>query len=136
MTFFKWKDSFSIGNDEIDQQHRSLLECLNDCHLQAAAGKQSEIDPSLIDRLKTYADTHFRYEESLLRAKGDPKLGGHEQQHKFFEERVAEFEQAYTLRTEKAPKSVLAFLRDWFLKHILEEDKEIFSYLNLNRMQK
>ncbi len=99
MTFFKWKDSFNIGNDKIDQQHRSLLECLNDCYLQVSASNRSEIDPSLIDRLKAYADTHFRHEESLLRAKGDPRLGGHEQQHKFFESQIAEFEHAYMVRT-------------------------------------
>jgi hemerythrin len=129
MAFFKWKDSFNIGNDTIDKQHRSLLECLNDCYLGVSTGKQSEIDPGLIKRLKTYADTHFRYEESLLQTKGDPKLGDHEKQHKFFESQLAEFEQANKAKAGKAPESVLVFLRDWFLKHILEEDKKIFSYL-------
>ena len=129
MAFFKWKDSFSIGIDEIDQQHRLLLEYLNDCHLQVFTGKRSEIDPGLIDGLKAYAAKHFQFEESLMLAMDYPKLGFQERQHKYFESQIAEFETAYAGGTERIAESVLAFLRDWFLKHILEVDKEFVSYV-------
>ena len=129
MTYFKWKDSFNIGIDEIDQQHRSFLEHLNDCYLQAFSGKRSEFDPSMIDGLKTYADTHFRFEESLMRAKGYPKVGDHERQHKYFESQIVEFENAYAGGTGKITESVFVFLRDWFLEHILDEDKGFISYV-------
>lgn len=129
MAFFKWKDSFSIGIDEIDQQHRLLLEYLNDCHQQVSVGKRSEIDPSLIDGLKAYAATHFQFEESLMRSIGYPKLGHQEQQHKYFESQIAEFENAVTGGAGGTAESVLAFLRDWFLKHILEQDKGFISYV-------
>ena len=129
MAFFKWKDSFSIGVDEIDQQHRLLLKYLNDCHIHVSAGKRSKIDPGLIDGLKAYAVTHFRFEESLMRTKGYPKLGQQEQQHKYFESQIVEFETAYAGGTERTAESVLAFLIDWFLKHILEQDKEFVAYV-------
>ncbi len=129
MDFFKWKESFSIGIDEIDQQHRLLLKYLNACHLQVFDGKRSEIDPSLIDELKAYAATHFRFEESLMRAGGYPKLGHQEQQHKYFESQITEFESACAGGTERTAQSVLAFLRDWFLDHILEQDKGFVSYV-------
>ena len=129
MAFFIWKDSFSIGIDEIDQQHRLLLEYLNECHMQVFAGKSSEIDHSLIDGLKAYADTHFQFEESLMLDKGYPKLGHQKKQHKYYKSKIAEFESAYAGGNERIARSVLVFLRDWFLDHILEQDKGVVSYV-------
>jgi len=129
MDFFKWKNSFSIGIKEIDQQHMSFLEYLNECHLEVSGGKRSEIGQSLIDNLKAYATTHFRFEEALMQAKGYPKLKHQERQHKYFESQVAELETANAGRSERTAESLLAFLRDWFLKHILEEDKDFVPYV-------
>jgi len=129
MAFFIWKDIFSIGIDEIDQQHRLLLEYLNDCHMQVIVGKSSKIDPFLIDGLKAYADTHFQFEESLMLNKGYPKLDHQKQQHKYFESKIAEFELAYAGGNRKIAKSVLVFLRDWFLDHILVQDGGFVSYV-------
>ena len=129
MTFFKWKDSFNIGIDEIDKQHKLLLKYLNDCYLQASDDKRSKIDIDLIDKLKAYVATHFRFEESLMLDKGYPKLDHHEKQHKYFESQISEFDNSYAEGTERTAESVLAFLRDWFLKHILEQDKEYLSYV-------
>lgn len=129
MTLFEWKDSFNIGIDEIDQQHRLLLKYLNDCYLQVSADKRSEIDRVLLDKLKTYAATHFRLEESLMRAGGYPKLDQHEQQHKFFESQISKFEKACAEGTGGSAESVLVFLKDWVLVHILEQDKGYVSYV-------
>lgn len=129
MTSYQWKDGFNTGIDEIDQQHRLLLKHLNDCHLKVSTGRRSEIGRELLDGLKRHAVMHFRLEESLMRAKGYPKLDHHEQQHKYFESQILEFENEYAEGTGRISATVLAFLRDWFLKHILEQDKEYVPYL-------
>ena len=129
MDFFKWKDSFSIGIEEIDQQHMSFLEYLNECHLKVSGTKGAEIGQSLIDALKVYAAEHFRFEEALMQAKGYPKLETQERQHKYFESQIAELETAKDEGSERTVESLLAFLRDWFLNHILEEDKDFASYV-------
>ena len=54
MDSFKWKDGFNIGITEIDEQHRSFLDCLNDCYSQISSEKRTSIDQSLIDRLSAY----------------------------------------------------------------------------------
>ena len=130
MDFFKWNDSFSIGIEEIDQQHMSFLEYLNECHLKVSGSKRAEIGHSLIDSLKVYAATHFRSEEALMQAKGYPKLEHQARQHKYFESQITELETAANAGgSERTVESPLAFLRDWFLNHILEEDKDFASYV-------
>jgi len=129
MDFFKWKDSFRIGIEDIDQQHRVFLEYLNKYHLQITGDKRAGMDPEMIKKLKAYADTHFRFEEDLIRLSGYPKVEYHESQHKYFEEQLAEFETSQAGGSGKTAESVLALLRDWFLNHILEQDKEFLPYV-------
>jgi len=129
MDFFKWKDSFRIGIEEIDQQHRVFLGYLNKYYLQIKGDKRDGMAPDMIKKLKAYADTHFRFEEDLIRLSGYPKVEYHERQHKYFEEQLAEFETSQAGGRGKTAESVLELLRDWFLNHILEQDKEFSPYV-------
>ncbi len=129
MDFFKWKESFNIGVEEIDRQHRSFLEYLNACHEHLFGDKRMAADFDLISRLKGYAATHFHYEEDLLHSRSYPQIEQHETQHRFFESQVSELEASCSDGKGKIPESTLPFLRDWFLDHILQQDKKIVQYL-------
>jgi len=54
--FFKWKDSFKIGIEEIDQQHRVFLGHLNEYYLQIKGDKRAGMAPEMIKKLTAYAD--------------------------------------------------------------------------------
>jgi hemerythrin-like metal-binding protein len=124
MAFFTWKNSFCIGIKELDEQHRSLLECLNDCHTQVSNDKRAVIDADLLTRLKAYAAEHFHVEEETMRLFGYTGMGPQEQQHRYFMSQIAELETALAQDRATSVQSVLAFLRDWFLEHILSQDKK------------
>ncbi|MBI5591962.1 MAG: hemerythrin family protein [Deltaproteobacteria bacterium] len=130
MDSFKWKDGFNIGIAEIDEQHRSFLDCLNDCNaLISISGKNASIDQSLIDRLRAYATMHFRFEEGLMEAKGYPEIAQQRKMHKYFESQVDELEASLSKQGNRSLESVLSFLRDWFLNHVIEQDKRFASYV-------
>jgi hemerythrin len=46
------------------------------------------------------------------------------EQHRYFESLVSDLESAQSPGKAEALKSSLSFLRDWFLSHILEEDRK------------
>ncbi len=70
-----------------------------------------------------------RFEEDLIRSSGYPKLEYHVRQHKYFEAQLAEFETVQAGGSGRTAESVLAFMRDWFLNHILEQDREYWPYV-------
>jgi hemerythrin len=129
MAFYTWKDSFNIGIEEIDKQHRSFLDCLNDCHVQVSGGKGAGMDSDLFDRLRDYAAKHFRFEESLMQSNGYPEIDQQKKQHEYFESQLAELETIQHGESGRTAESVLAFVRDWFLKHILEQDRKFVPYV-------
>lgn len=129
MNFFTWKDSFDIGIEKIDQQHKAFLEYLNECYEQASRNSSAGIDPRLHEKLKEYASTHFRFEESLLQARGYPNLEFHSKQHKYFESQIAESDAKQAGGRTRTTESLFVFLRDWFLCHILEDDKKFVPFI-------
>jgi hemerythrin len=134
--FFKWKDSFCVGIEELDQQHRSFLECLNECHAQVSTGKRAGIDADLLKRLKTYAAEHFVVEEEMMRLFGYTGIGVQGQQHLYFTAQIAELETALARGSEPSARSVLTFLRDWFLEHVLSEDKKFAALVLVAKKDK
>jgi hemerythrin-like metal-binding protein len=129
MAFFTWKDSFDIGNTEIDRQHRSFLELLNEYHDSASGSTRDDAGQELIDRLKAYAAAHFRFEESLMQSAGYKEIDQQLRQHRHFESLVADLESSPLRGRPDKLKSALSVLRDWFLHHILEEDRKFIDCL-------
>lgn len=129
MSPFVWKDSFSIGNKELDSDHRKFLELLNDCYMGACDPGTGRIDPDLILRIKEFAAMHFSYEEEVMRSSGYPGFAQHEKQHRYFEEQVTELEQIHNRDGDQRFESMFSFLLDWFVNHILEEDMKFAPFI-------
>jgi len=126
MGFFVWKDSFNIGNAEVDLQHRTFLEILNEYYEMTFGGKTEVVDKDLVDKLKAYMAMHFRFEEDLMQSVGYENIERHRNQHRYFESLVLDFESAHLQGKSQRLDTAVSALRDWFLNHILDEDKKFF----------
>ena len=129
MIFFMWKDSFKIGVAEIDRQHREFLECLNEFYQLNAAAKDAPVSRQIVAKLKRYAEEHFKYEVSLFEGLGYKETEAHIRQHDYFVSRVRELDDEQLSGDIERLDGVLAFLRDWFLSHILQADKEFVPFI-------
>jgi len=129
MDQFVWKPGFALGITEIDLQHQTLLKYLNEC-IRYASGHDAIVDThGIINDLKSYARLHFTAEEALLRKVGYPGSEEHQQRHRLFEEQVAQMEQAVSNGEKHAVTSLVSFLRDWYMQHVLVEDKRYAEYM-------
>ena len=126
MAFFVWKSGFCTGIEAVDVQHRAFLECLTTCQQSLATAGRTRVDETLTSRLLAYAETQFQLEETLMRSMNYTDLDSHATQHRFFERRVAELRPK---NGEATTEDTLIFLRDWFLLHILEEDRCFVPYV-------
>jgi hemerythrin len=123
----EWKDEYSVGLQEIDNQHRQLLalfgrvaESLRD------AASWSELHYRIVE-LRSFAEFHFEFEEALMRMFGYVEQAQHADSHKQFFVRMAEFEKNSILGETK--QDMLKFLFDWLFSHILKSDKAYAQYI-------
>lgn len=130
MAFFEWKESFSIGVEEIDRQHREFLDYLNECHGMLTSKKDTLVTKGIVDKLKMYVEKHFEFEEKLFTDIGYTEMETQIKQHNYFVLRILDLEDEQVLGDNESLNSVLSFLRDWFLNHILQADKEYVPFFN------
>ncbi len=70
-----------------------------------------------------YTEQHFQHEEKLLDESGYPELGQQWASHVEFVEKLTEMEKDLMAAKESAVPVVYKYLQQWWLDHIMGEDK-------------
>ncbi|MDD2685585.1 MAG: bacteriohemerythrin [Gallionella sp.] len=123
MAKFIWTDQLNVGIDVIDQQHRRIVEYINQLDDARANNYSREEIGSLIDELVDYTISHFGFEESLQEEAGYPFLKSHQKVHELFAKRVADFQTRYN-NGEDVTKGLNSLLVTWLFNHIKRDDAD------------
>ena len=78
---FQWSDSFNVHIQEVDEQHKVLVDLLNQLHRAIVERHGKATSQEILNQLAGYTRTHFLLEESLMRVLHYPGLEIHKQQH-------------------------------------------------------
>ena len=126
MEISSWKDDLRIGIDKIDSQHQVLIELLDQC-IQKSKLSKAEFEPVFND-MKLSADTHFRAEEQLMKTLNYAEFEEHQKQHRLFEENLGLLGTEVNHWEKLTIVTLTSLLRDWFVQHILDFDRQIGAY--------
>jgi len=123
----QWSDTYSVGIEEIDNQHKELLRLFSIVE-HAVQMKQgwSTIHYGLIE-VRAFAQFHFKFEEALMRLYGFPDTVDHGQAHERILKRTEVVERA-SLQID-AEEKVMNFFRDWLIDHIQGADRGYAQYI-------
>ena len=129
MEIINWKNEFSVGIKEMDEQHKKLLGMIN----RLVEEQHTLTDPKTIAELLTemtdYAQVHFRAEEYLMAEYGYDQKTRQEEQHEAFIAKTISFYSATDIGPNILSAALLDYLGNWLVGHILREDmryKEFF----------
>jgi hemerythrin len=127
---FPWKDEYCVGQLEIDQQHRLLIELINDLYMAIHENKCTEATSDFLTRLKDYTVMHFETEKEIMRGNNYPSLDEHLSQHDEMILKLAEVESKHARGQFGLCSELIIFLREWLTKHICESDKALAEYID------
>jgi hemerythrin len=65
MSIFAWKDEYSVGNADIDAEHRALFRIAEEVHSAILEGADEDKLEGLFTRLANYVETHSRNDKRL-----------------------------------------------------------------------
>jgi hemerythrin-like metal-binding protein len=116
-----------LGIQEIDEQHRHLIDCLE--RLESWVGKGHGFAAALdaFATLNDYVALHFSNEEAIFRAAGYPKLEEHIAEHQKLRDELARLYQQ-VLDGGDVTEDLVALVRDWMVTHIGIEDMEFATF--------
>ena len=124
MDRIEWSDGFSVGLEAIDEQHKTLIGMVNKLIDTPNLDSNSAVVTELLDGMIKYATTHFVEEEKQMALHNYADLPAHQEQHVAFMKKTAEFcsvEEGKVV-VHDFSETVLAYLREWWLNHILDDD--------------
>jgi hemerythrin len=119
MTLMQWDEGMSVGVEELDAQHKTLIDLINQTYEAIQKQDGSRIGP-LVDQMAAYGKTHFATEERYMRDSGFAGIQEHRFQHAKFNSTVEDFRRMLDDRTDLA--RIFVFLSQWLAAHIMDED--------------
>jgi hemerythrin-like metal-binding protein len=125
--YVEWKPFYSVGDAAIDDEHQRLLEIIDDLFRAIQMGNEHDRVQGILDRLAEYTIKHFDHEESVLRECGYPRLEAHKTMHEEMRRRAHEFK---ANPNAVVGNELLRFLKDWWVRHIQNQDKAYATYLD------
>jgi hemerythrin-like metal-binding protein len=127
--FFEWQDSYSIGNEKVDEQHQKLVELINTLYHTDSSNEDEIILEVLADMLD-YIKFHFSYEEKLMIESDYPDYKLHRKEHFEFVKKWNEFNREFIEGDAYlTSKQIGEYLKDWLITHILGTDKKFWNYI-------
>lgn len=120
---FAWTADLALNINSIDDQHKRLVQLINKLHKAMKERRSKETMLAIVDELKNYTVTHFKFEENLFAKHGYPETKSHIAQHHKFVDQVIAFEEGLKSGKVTVTMDVMRFLKEWLLKHINGTDR-------------
>lgn len=128
MPLFEWDDKFEVGIPAVDEQHRKLVELINQLFVALGEGKVEAIMGGVLEELFEYTVNHFTDEDDLQAESGYPKHLDHKKNHDLFTAKVKGLKDEFLSGKTDISLEVIRFLKDWLIDHIMGEDKAFARY--------
>jgi hemerythrin len=126
LPYVVWREFYSVGNEELDQQHKALLKIINELFTAAGEDTDRQAVRHVLDGLFQYTLTHFEREERLMRQARFPDYAAHKAIHDLMRAETDRLQQTWTSTTGA---ELLTFLKNWWLNHICAKDKQYAPFM-------
>jgi len=132
-----WEKQLMTGVKEIDVEHMTLIETVDELYEAMQSGKGKEEVIGTLNFLKNYVKIHFKHEEALQVEYEYPNLHAHQDMHTEFVKQVENLSDLVekNANTTNAMK-VTYFCMEWLKQHIGVEDKQLADYILAKRSNK
>ena len=130
MALMTWSGKYSVGVDDLDNQHKDLMKVLNELHAASMRGEAQKVAGPLIRQIVSIASEHFAAEEKLMESTEYPGLARHRAKHRELAGKIAEFVSRHEKGDATVYVQLLYFIRDWQTKHMETEDREYAPWLS------
>jgi len=125
-TLFEWNDSFLIGIEELDHEHKVLIKDINRLHAEMVGNEEKTEITKCLGEIYVHMQAHFALEEHVMKEHKYKFFDEHKREHEEFLENFAECMMQFLSGTEiSARNPIEECLEQWVVKHITTSDKKM-----------
>jgi len=122
----QWDDSFLIGIDELDYEHKILLSDINRFHEELVGHEEKSEIERCLGEIYTRMQSHFALEEHFMKDHDYPFFEEHKKEHEKLLDTYTEYMVQFL--NDSGTSSGLRIddnLKEWIVSHILSSDKKM-----------
>ena len=129
--FVTWTEKLACGIKIIDDQHKELVNLVNEMfdHVTGNYVQEHDYFNRVIQEVVKYVKQHFAAEEKIMVAAKFEGYAEHKKEHENFIRTTVENIRDYQAGKRFTLSTFTRFLRDWILSHIAFVDKQYFECL-------
>jgi len=121
-----WSDDFLIGIEELDYEHRCLIEDINKLHRELLRDVSKDRIEDTLGRIHARMQAHFALEEHVMVSHKYLHYPEHKAEHERLLDEYAEFTAKFVMDPNLSDRvTIEGILRQWIVDHILSSDKKM-----------
>jgi hemerythrin-like metal-binding protein len=124
-----WDETLSVEVEEIDEDHRKLVDLFNMLSHSVAEGDAADYIEAVLEELISCTIWHFRHEERLMLLYKYKGLKEHKDEHHNLIDGVKELQQKFHKENKLLTNEDIEYLETWLTEHILGYDMKLGFYL-------
>ncbi|WP_111858178.1 bacteriohemerythrin [Acinetobacter sp. CFCC 10889] len=126
----KWLPEYNTGIEVIDDQHKRILDYINDLQNVDVVSDRAQIK-EILDNIIDYTQSHFTFEESLQEEANYKYRVPHKRVHDLFIKRIEGYRQDF--QDGKSIENELSeVLAKWLINHIQHDDADYVGAVKHN----
>ncbi|MBE9466735.1 MAG: bacteriohemerythrin [Bacteroidetes bacterium] len=120
----EWKNDLVIGIDELDQQHKKLVDIANQLFVAFKKEKGKKEIKEIIKGLSDYASYHFSTEENYFNKFSFSDTKSHINEHQVFIKEIINFQNDFNKGKVRFLDDFMTFVKSWIVNHFTNVDKK------------
>ena len=128
----KWVPEYNTGIDVIDDQHKRILDYINEI-VEINDGTDRARVKQILDNIIDYTQSHFTFEESLQEEAGYNYRVPHKRVHDLFIKKIESYRDRFEMG-QSIEGELHEVLSQWFINHNQRDDADDVGAVKENMM--
>lgn len=133
MIFFHWDSYFETGHETIDTQHKDFFSHLEKLQKAIHLGDDENFK-NLSEGFLTHLNSHFTFENDLMKRHNYPGYFSHKSEHDRFYDKIKRHIRELDKNGEEEIESFFEVSYRWFKNHLEINDRKLVKFLRDNNI--
>ena len=132
MPLIEWKKEFETGIDDVDHEHRELVELINELHEKLQGQSNHDAVSEFLGEVFARISAHFALEETVMRKHSYDEYAAHKADHENLLDDIRDIMDAH--EDGEFANSVGALsdaVANWFVNHFKTKDARLHKLLGV-----
>ena len=130
MNLLQWKPEYSVGDDAIDEEHRHLIDLINETYSKLESNADAiQVDECLGDIFSAIS-LHFALEERMMQRRKYIGFEEHKEDHEKLLDEIRKLMDEFIDAPNSGREQLNQCLSDWFAIHFSTFDAKLHGHLD------